>query len=366
MNTPVDKNTTATAQAIEIAIRLGVIFLILIWCFQILSPFISLIAWGAIIAVAINKPFLKLVEKLGNRKKLAVALIAVLGIGLVLVPVISVSTSIMETAKDASAHINAGTAHIAPPSESVRDWPLIGEKAHAFWQQASEDLTALLEKYPDQLSTAGKKLLGMAAGAGAGVLQFIISLLIALAFLSGAESATKNMNRLACRLSPDDGEALLTMSVNTIRSVAVGVIGIAFIQAVLGGLGMMLVGIPAAGLLAVVILVLGIAQLPPLIVLIPAIIYVFSVESTGVAVIFMTWSIMVSLSDMVLKPMLLGRGVDAPMMIILLGAIGGMLTTGIVGLFIGAVILAVGYKLFQAWLGMVEIKHGTADTSAET
>jgi len=143
---------------------------------------------------------------------------------------------------------------------------------------------------------------------------------------------------------------LLTLSTATIRSVAVGVIGIAFIQAMLGGLGMMFAGVPAAGLLAIVILVLAIAQLPPLVVLLPVVIYVFSAESTTVAVVFMVWSILVSMSDAVLKPIFLGRGVDAPMLVILLGAIGGMITSGIVGLFIGAVILALGYKLFQVWV----------------
>ena len=142
----------------------------------------------------------------------------------------------------------------------------------------------------------------------------------------------------------------MDLSTATIRSVAVGVIGIAFIQALLGGLGMMFAGVPAAGLLAIVILVLAIAQLPPILVLLPVIFYVFSVESTTVAVIFMVWSILVSMSDAVLKPIFLGRGVDAPMLVILLGAIGGMITSGIVGLFIGAVILALGYNLYRVWL----------------
>ena len=116
----------------------------------------------------------------------------------------------------------------------------------------------------------------------------------------------------------------------------------------------MFADVPAAGLLAFVVLVLAIAQLPPILVLLPVIFYVFSVASTTVAVVFMIWSILVSMSDAVLKPLLLGRGVDAPMLVILLGAIGGMIFSGIVGLFIGAVILALGYKLFQVWLQMAE------------
>jgi predicted PurR-regulated permease PerM len=350
MNLSGQSQDTPTTQAIEIAIRLSVIFLILAWCLQILTPFIGLVAWGAIIAVAIYKPYLKLVEKLGGRKKLAVTLIAVLGIAVILIPVIGLSKSMIESATTIGDQISTGKVEIAPPSESVREWPLIGEKTYNLWQQASVDLSALLEKYPNQLTAVGKKLMGAAKGVGAGVFQFVISMLIAAAFLSSADAAGRAMRKLAIRLAGEHGEPLLTLSTATIRSVAVGVIGIAFIQAMLGGLGMMFAGVPAAGLLAIIILVLAIAQLPPLVVLLPVVIYVFSAESTTVAVVFMVWSILVSMSDAVLKPIFLGRGVDAPMLVILLGAIGGMITSGIVGLFIGAVILALGYKLFQVWV----------------
>ena len=366
MNSSDNSNNNPTSLAIEIAIRLGVIFLILAWCLQILTPFIGLVAWGAIIAVAIYKPFLKLVDKLGGRKKLAVTLIAVGSIAAILIPVISLSSSMIESATTIGDQIESGALNIPPPSESVAEWPVIGKKTHAIWNQASVDLSALLQKYPDQLTAAGKKLLGAAKGVGAGVFQFIISMLIAAAFLSSAETAGAALQRIATRMAGDQGESLLTLSTATIRSVAVGVIGIAFIQALLGGLGMMFAGVPAAGLLAIVILVLAIAQLPPILVLLPVIFYVFSVESTTVALIFMVWSILVSMSDAVLKPIFLGRGVDAPMLVILLGAIGGMITSGIVGLFIGAVILALGYNLFQVWLkwGDDEAVH-TESTATE-
>jgi len=350
MNSPESSQNTPTTQAVEIAIRLGLIFLIMAWCLQILTPFISLIAWGAIIAVALYSPFLKLVEKLGGRKKLAVTLIAVGGIAVILIPVISLSDSLVDGATKFGNEISTGQVSIPPPSESVKEWPLIGAKTYDLWHQASVDLKTLLEKYPHQLAAAGKKLLGAAAGIGAGLLQFIISTLIAAVFLLNTEAASEHMRRLATRLAGPQGGELLDMSVSTIRSVAVGVIGIAFIQAMLGGLGMMFAGVPAAGLFAIAILILAIAQLPPLLVLGPVAVYVFSAESTTVAMVFLIWSILVSFSDVVLKPLLLGRGVNVPMLVILLGAIGGMITSGIVGLFIGAVILALGYSLFGVWV----------------
>jgi len=349
MHTP-ENLQSPTVQAIEIAVRLGLIFLILALCFQILSPFISIIAWGAIIAVAIYRPFFKLVGKLGGRKKLALAFIAVFGLAIVLVPVFFLSSSVVESATTLGHQFSAGEIAIPAPPDSVEEWPIVGEQTHELWLQASQNMEELLKQYPHQLSVVSTKLLSAAAGVGGGILQFIVSTLIAMAFLSSADSIRLGMQRLARRLNATLGEELLDMSVSTIRSVAVGVIGIAFIQAVLGGIGMMLAGVPAAGLFAVAILILAIAQLPPLLVLAPVAFYIFSAESTTVAVIFLIWSILVSSSDMVLKPLLLGRGIDVPMLVILLGAIGGMLTSGIVGLFIGAVVLALGYKLVAAWL----------------
>ena len=354
MNLPNSNQNAAVNQAIEIAIRLGVVFIIVAWCFQILMPFVSLIMWGVIISVSVYSPYLKLRAKLGGRQKLATTIIVLGGLALILIPVIGISGSLMESVTRSAQAISAGTVAIPAPTESVQTWPLIGEKLYAFWLQASVNLGDLLAKYPDQLSSVGKTLLGVATGAGIGLLQFIISLIIAGAFLSNAENAGKAMQRLADRLTGGHGEHFLNLSTSTVRSVAVGVIGIAFIQAILAGIGLVLADVPAAGLLVIIILVLAIAQLPPILVLLPVIFYVFSEQSTTVAVVFMIWSVLVSSSDMVLKPLLLGRGVDAPMLVILLGAIGGMIMSGIVGLFVGAVVLAVGYKLFQAWVLMGE------------
>ena len=345
-----DDSRNPTALAIEIAIRLALIFLVLAWCLRILTPFVSIVAWGGIIAVAVYPPFRKLVDRLGGRKKLALALTFAIGIAIILGPVISLSTSLVHGSTALGTEIMKGEVSLPVPPGSIQEWPLIGEKTYQLWLQASQNLGDLLKQYPQQLRAVGKYLLGGAAGVGAGILQFLVSTIIAVVFLSNAEVAGTGLRRIARRLTPVQGDDLMTMAVSTVRSVAVGVIGVAFIQAILGGVGMMFAGVPAAGLLAIIILVLAIAQLPALLVLGPVVLYVFSFESTAVAVAFLVWSILVSSSDMFLKPLLLGRGVAVPMPVILLGAIGGMLTSGIVGLFTGAIILALGYKLLGAWL----------------
>ncbi|RLA45281.1 MAG: AI-2E family transporter [Gammaproteobacteria bacterium] len=347
-------------QAVEIAINLGLIFIVLAWGLLILRPFISLIIWGAVIAIASYTPFLKLQSAIGGSKKLAVMIVTLIGLGIVIVPTVVFTGSMVESTTSLGQHIADGTVEIPPPSDAVKDWPLIGQKVYSAWNEAAVNFTAFLQDNAEQVKAVGTTILSKVAGVGLGILQLVFSILIAAAFLSNAEAAAAAMQRFFRRLTGEHGSELLNLSVATIRSVAVGVLGIALIQATLAGIGMIAVGVPAAGLWALLVLIVAIAQLPPWVILGPIIFYVFSVESTTVAVIFMIWSVMVSFMDMVLKPIMLGRGVEAPMLVILLGAIGGMIMSGIIGLFVGAVVLAMGYKLFQAWLVI-----GEADADAE-
>lgn len=350
MNTNNSSSNTPVEQAIEIAIRLGLIVFLVVVCLNILSPFISLVLWAGVIAVALSIPFQAMEKKLGGNRKLAVAVFIVGSLGIVLVPSIMFSESLFESATSLGRGITEGTLHIEPPSDSVADWPVIGERVHAAWTQASSDLTVFIQSNRDMLAGVGRSLIGTAGGFALGILQFAASILIAGLFLANSDASNSGLRALMRRLVGDSGDEFVDLSVATIRSVALGVLGIAFIQAVLGGAGMMVVGVPGAGLWALAILVLAIAQLPPIIILGPVAFYVFSVETTTVSVIFFIYALIVSFADTFLKPLLLGRGVEAPMLVILLGAIGGMIYAGIIGLFLGAVVLALGYKLMMAWL----------------
>jgi predicted PurR-regulated permease PerM len=352
-------NTNVIRLAVEISITLLIIFLILGWCLQILSPFLGLIIWGAVIATAVYPAFLKLKAALGDRGKLAIAVFVLVSFGIVIVPLWSFGGSVVDAAVDLRAEFAEGSLEVPPPSESVRDWPVVGELMYETWSAASTNLTEFALEHSGQLRNVAATALGKAASAGKEALLFLVSITIAAAFLASADAAAQAMRRLFRRLSPANGDALLKMSVATVRSVAVGVLGVAVIQSLLAGIGFAVAGVPAAGVWALLVLILAIAQLPPILILLPVAVYVFSVESTTVAVTFLVWSILVSLSDAVLKPVLLGRGLDTPMLVVLLGAIGGMITSGIIGLFVGAVVLSVGYKLFQTWL-----ESGETDTTA--
>jgi len=341
---------TAVRTAVEIAVNLLLIFIILAWCLQILRPFISLIAWAGVIAIAMYAPFRKLQAMLGGSKKLAVTVFAVIGLAVVIVPAWLFVDSIASSATDVRTALETGQVELAPPGDNVKDWPVVGEKLYDQWYAASDNLETWLSDHADTVRAVLTGLFGKLAGIGLSVLQFIISVLIACAFLANAETVARGMKLLVARLVGDEADDFIRLSSSTVTSVAVGVLGIAFIQAVLAGVGMLAVGVPAAGILALLVLILAIAQLPPWLILLPVIFYVYSVESTLVATIFAVWSLAVSFADMVLKPLMLGRGVEAPMLVILLGAIGGMIMSGIIGLFVGAVVLALGYKLLEAWV----------------
>ena len=338
-------------RAIETAIRIGLVFLLVLWCFYIIKPFLLLVLWGAIIAVAVYPLFDKLQSALGGRQKLAATLMTLFALAMLVIPSIMLSGSAIDNSQKLAEQMKEGTLSIPPPSDQVRSWPLVGEKLHSAWSLASRNLGAAISKYKEQFTEFAKWVLAAAAGAGAVLLQFIVSIIIAGMLLVSAKSGTDAVEKVSARLVGEEGgRKLAAMAGATIRSVAQGVLGVAVIQAVLAGIGLLVIGVPYAGIWTLLVLLLAIIQLPTIIILGPIIVYVFTITTPVLAVIFMIWSLLVGMSDSLLKPLLLGRGLDIPMLVILLGAIGGMIVSGIIGLFVGAVVLAVGYKLFLTWL----------------
>ncbi len=258
--------------------------------------------------------------------------------------------SAVDGVKNFSTQMQSGAIHISPPSEDVAEWPLIGKPLYDIWLLASNNLKEVIIKFGPQLKEFAPKVFSAAAGFSVTLLQMIISIIIAGILLTKSEASEKAAKSIFTTLIGKQGENFVKLSVAIIRSVVQGVLGMAVIQSLLGGIGIWAIGIPAAGLWALIILLLAILQLPPLLILGPLAIYVFTIADTTPAVIFLIWSIIVSMSDAFLKPLLLGRRVDVPMLAILLGAIGGMMLSGIIGLFVGAVVLALSYKVFEALL----------------
>lgn len=336
--------------SVAAAIQIGLLLLMAMWCIKILSPFIGIIAWSAIIAVAVYPMHCKLAGLLGGRKKSSVAIIVLIGLSILLVPTWTLTGSSIDTAKKLATSLEEGTVHIPPPADKVADWPLIGKKVHTVWSEAATNLASVIDKHQDQLTAFSSWLLRAVAGTAMGILGFAASIIISGVLMLSADTSYQAFRRVGHRLNRERGADFTDLAVATIRSVAKGVLGVALIQTFLAAIGLIVMDVPGAGIWAAIILVLAIMQLPPLLVLGPIAIWVFSVAEPVPATIFLVYALIVSFSDGLLKPLFLGRGVDVPMLVILLGAIGGMITSGIIGLFIGAVILALGYQLFRFWV----------------
>jgi len=337
--------------------------LLLYWCFTIVSPFMSVILWGLILSVALYPTHVSLSARLGGREKLSATILILIGITIIVVPTWILAESTIGGLQEIAAELEDGTARVPPPADSVADWPVVGERVHQVWSAAANNLESTINEFRPQLQLAGQQALSFGGHAAGSVVQFIFSVIIAgVLFLSAAGGKKASRDYLSSVLGADRGPAFSDLSILTIRSVAKGVLGIALIQAILSAIGLLVAGVPAAGLWTGVVLVLAIVQLPPLIVLGPIAIWYFSVAEPVPALIFLVYATIVSVSDAFLKPFLLGRGVETPMLVILIGAIGGAIAKGIIGLFIGAVILALAYELLIAFMAPDEAQAEAAES----
>jgi len=349
----------------EAAVRLALLTGLVAACLAIIWPFVLPVIWGIIIAIAAWPLFRKLTALLGKRQKLAAALFTLVALALLVVPSWLVAETVTDALISAGEKLASGDVTIPKPPDDIADWPIIGERLAASWTQAVEDPPAAIEAFKPQIMAIGGSLLGAVAGIGMGVLQFVFSLILAGIFLATAKGGAHTADKLAVRfVGPARGHELVKTAAATVSSVFKGVLGVAIVQAIAATLGLLFAGVPAAPAWGLVILILAIIQMPPLLVLGPMIFYVFSTTSTFGAVLFMIWALLVSVSDSFLKPLFLGRGVEVPMLVILIGAIGGMLAWGILGLFVGAVVLAVGYQLLRAWVNDSEPAPQPAGESA--
>ncbi|WP_026959058.1 AI-2E family transporter [Aliagarivorans taiwanensis] len=337
-------------QVIDNALKLLAIVVLLAWCFAILRPFIMLIAWGAIIATALYPVALMIAGKTRLSEGKASSLLSLIGVILLLIPLVALSTGIYTSASELFTGLQDGTLVFPKPKPNIQELPVIGDKLYAMMTLAATNLEGAFAKYGDelrQLSSSAASVVGSLAG---GLLQFIIATIIAGAFMNHAAACKTGLMRLVDRMTQGAGQSLVELSTATVRGVVQGVIGVAAIQSVLAAIGLVVAGVPAAGIWALGVLLIAIVQLPPILALLPAIIYLFSVGTTTTATLFLVWCILVSGSDAVLKPMLLSRGSHVPTLVILLGALGGMAMSGIIGLFVGSVVLSLGYQLLSSWL----------------
>jgi predicted PurR-regulated permease PerM len=337
-------------KAIDIAIRIGILALLIAWCFQILRPFITLVVWGAIIAISFYPVCMKFSALLGNRIKTASSIMIVVSLLILILPSIKMVGSLVDGMTYLNDQIQSGEFNVPPPPEGIDRWPVIGETLKSSWNEASLNLKATLARYAPQIKAVSLKLLESAMSTTMGLLKFALSIVIAGVLMAHAKGSGDIVREVFVSLAGERGSDFADMSTITIRNVVKGILGVAIIQGLMAGVGFFVAGVPGAGIWAFLCMFLAIIQIGIAPVAIPVIIYMFNSASTLTAGLLTIWLILVMLSDNLLKPVLLGRGAPVPMLVIFLGSIGGFISMGFIGLFVGAVILSLGFKLFQAWL----------------
>ena len=351
----------------DVLIRAGLILVMAMLCYQIFSPFLTLMVWALILAVTIYPLHQALASKIGGKQGLAATLLVVVGVVLIVVPTAMLMSSLGDSVQQLVNDVQNNTLKIPAPRPGVAAWPVVGKQIHDVWSKAHADLPALVQSLQPQIGELAKTALGFVASIGSGLLQFMASFIIAGVIMAFGQSGSRASRAIFERLvGHARGSELASLSVATIRAVALGVIGVALIQALIVGMALLVAGVPWAGVLAGIVLVLGIAQVPALIVTLPAIGYIWSSGdySTAAAIAYTVVLFLSGMADNVLKPLMLGRGVDAPMPVILLGALGGMAAAGILGMFVGATLLTLGYQIFMGWVA-ANPNAGPAQTESD-
>jgi predicted PurR-regulated permease PerM len=351
-------NQNSSANLYDTTIRLFFLLLIIAWCLAILYPFISIMLWGLILALAFKPLHDSLMKLMGGKSKLASFIIVMVSLAVIIVPSWFFLDSIVDNVKEIKASYSEGTLTIPSPSEKVKSWPIIGDKLYAAWHSASVNLEGFILKHKDQLSGVGSKLAKGLMSAVGGVFQMLVSIIIAgiLLVVSGAGESIRKFFR---KLAGSRGDEFADITYKTIGNVVKGILGVALIQALLIGIGFLLAGVPFAGIITLLVFILAVLQLPPIVIVLPVIIYLFADKETMPAILWTVYLVLAGISDNILKPILLGKGAPVPMLVIFLGVIGGFIFSGFIGLFTGAIIMSIGYKLFVAWINAANEKESS-------
>jgi len=343
------KETNTNPNIYDTSIRLLFLALIIGWCLMILLPFTSIILWGFILGIAFMPLHNRMATIMGGRPKLAAFIIVLACLAVFIVPAWLFLDSLLDNAKDLRTRFLSGSLTIPPPPASVKNWPVIGEKIYGIWSSASTDLEQTAIKYKSEVVGIGGKIAKGLLSVGGGILQLFVALIIAGVLLS-IPGTSESTRKVARKLAERRGDEFADIIKITVGNVVKGVLGVAFIQAALVGIGFFLAGIPYPGIWTLLVFLLAVLQIPPLLVVLPVAVYLFSERSTGAAIGWTVYLLLGGFSDNILKPVLLGKGAPVPMLVIFLGVIGGFMLSGFVGLFTGAIIMSIGYKLFIAWI----------------
>lgn len=340
-----------TERRITDFVRLGVVGLFAYWSLTLIAPFAVIIIWASILVVALYPLYSDLRRQFGGRGRPAAILITLAGLVVIIGPVAAIALNFAEAAQAFFSRLTNGTFIVPTPPESVREWPLIGERAYAAWSLASTNLAATLKQFEASLLQVGSAALGQIASIGGGLVSFVASVILSGFLFAPAPRLAEGVRSFARRIAGERGVGFANLAGATIRNVARGVIGVALLQAFLCGLIFVLFDVPAPGVITFAILILCIVQIGPALVLLPLIVWAWVTWTSLAALVFTLLLIPIMIIDNVMKPFLVARGLSTPMLVILVGVIGGTLSHGLVGLFLGPIVLSVFYDLLVAWVG---------------
>ena len=346
-----DSQTTSPGvSAVDTAIRVGLLALLGYWSLKVVGPFLTIGLWSVILTVALYPLFRTLVGKLGGRRRLAAALVTLVSLLVVVGPVTWFGVGLVSGIGFFAERLNSGDLPIPTPAASVKSWPIIGDRLYDLWALAATNVKAVLAQLAPTLKPIGGKLLGAAGTVGLSLLQFILAIIIAGFLYVPGPQLVRSLAALLRRVSGDRGELMLKLAGDNIRNVSRGVVGIALLQSFLAAIGLAVAGVPGAGFLSLIALVLAIVQIGPALVLIPVVIWSWTTMTTMSALLFTAYMIPVGLIDNFLRPLVMARGLPTPMPIIIVGVMGGMIGYGISGLFLGPIVLSVAWVLLVAWV----------------
>ena len=329
------------------------LLLLIVGSLVILRPFLAALVWATMVVVSTWPLLRRLEARFGNRRAPAVTVMTLAMLLLLIVPLWAAVATVVGSVEEMTAlGEKLSTAGLPPPPAWIGRLPLVGAKFEAAWARLSsagpEGLATQLEPYA---SETARFLLGRLGSLGGTVLQFLLVVVLSAILYANGETAARGVRRFGRRVAGERGEGSVVLAGQAIRGVALGVAVTALVQTALGSIGLFAAGVPFAALLSAVMLVLCIAQLGPALTLFPAVAWMYWRGDATWGTILLVWSVLVTVLDNFLRPVLIRRGADLPLLLIFAGVIGGLIGFGLVGIFVGPVVLAVSYTLLEAWIG---------------
>ncbi len=355
------KDNAGMEATVTNVVRFGIVGLFAYWSLKLVAPFLVIVIWAAILAVALYPAYRALTVALGGSKRLAAIMLTALNIAIILGPLAALSLGFLEASERLARDLEAGTLHLPTPPASLREWPVFGEELHRAWSLATTNLTDTIDRFQPTLIKAGGAVLGKIASIGMGLLAFMASVIVSGFLLVPGPRLAENTDRFAYRIAGDRGVGFIRLATSTIRNVASGVIGVALLQTLLAGMVLYAFQVPATAILTFVILILCIIQLGPGLVLLPVVIWGWLSMPAGTALVLTLLLVPIAVIDNILKPILVSRGLSTPMLVILTGVIGGTIAYGLIGLFLGPIVLSVFYDLLVAWVRQADGPQPPAD-----